>query len=175
METIISDLSEITKIIPNFNINNVLDMLFLLKHFKVKKSLILEKCRNYGYILDFLESKNCIDDIDSKLVDTINGKGKYTGPVADIMDLEWMQNYWGYNTIDKKIDLDNKIVPTHKCIECGALWTYFPVGDTGYSCGDTWHLFSDKCGICCDNQPMKKQIQPLTVKELMVYLQKIYK
>lgn len=43
-------------------------------------------------------------------------------------------------------------VPTHRCKVCGALWIEY---------SDSWSLFSRRCGKCCDNAPMGKQIEPL--------------
>jgi hypothetical protein len=67
----------------------------------------------------------------------------------------------------------NKIIPTHRCKICGALWTYSPQRDTGLPCGDTWHLFSDDCGECCDNAVMGDQIEMLTVREFIENLKEI--
>lgn len=59
---------------------------------------------------------------------------------------------------------DESAVPTHRCTECGALWRFWPERDTGR--GHSWNLRSEKCGPCCDMEPMGKQIVPLTWGEL---------
>lgn len=48
--------------------------------------------------------------------------------------------------------------PTHRCKVCGALWIDW---------GDTWSLFSPRCGQCCDNAAMGYQIEALPVLQLV--------
>lgn len=60
-------------------------------------------------------------------------------------------------------------VPTHKCIKCGALWSYQLKRDTG-AANDTWNLVSEQCGECCDNVPMAEQIVALTSYDLENYV-----
>ena len=66
--------------------------------------------------------------------------------------------------------LENEIdVPTHYCVECGALWRFQLKKDTGFP-ANSWSLVSRECGNCCDNEPMEEQIQPLTIKRLKNWL-----
>lgn len=69
--------------------------------------------------------------------------------------------------------IQDKIIPTHRCTICGALWTFFPARDTGYTCGDSWSLFSSDCGECCDNAAMGDQIKMLTVRDFIENLKEI--
>lgn len=51
-----------------------------------------------------------------------------------------------------------ELAATHRCKVCGALWICF---------SDSWSLASQKCGPCCDNQPMAAQIEAVGMtKEL---------
>jgi len=43
-------------------------------------------------------------------------------------------------------------VPTHRCKKCSALWIKYP---------DSWSLYSERCGQCCDNAVMGDQIEPI--------------
>lgn len=45
-------------------------------------------------------------------------------------------------------------MPTHRCKVCGAMWIDW---------GDSWSLFSPRCGQCCDNVAMGHQIEALPV------------
>jgi hypothetical protein len=47
-----------------------------------------------------------------------------------------------------------ELAATHRCKVCGALWICF---------SDSWSLASQKCGPCCDNQPMDAQIEAVGV------------
>lgn len=49
-------------------------------------------------------------------------------------------------------------VPTHRCRICSALWISYP---------DSWSLWSQSCGKCCDNAAMGDQIEPLNVSDML--------
>lgn len=63
----------------------------------------------------------------------------------------------------------NRIVPSHRCKECGALWRFWRKHDYGDDT-DSWTLVSNKCGECCDNAEMREQIEPLEARYAQAYL-----
>lgn len=56
--------------------------------------------------------------------------------------------------LEKSRNAQRELAATHRCRVCGALWIYF---------SDSWSLASQKCGECCDNQPMDAQIEAIGV------------
>lgn len=58
--------------------------------------------------------------------------------------------------------------PTHRCNVCGAMWRFWPRRDTGHE--DAWNMRSNACGPCCDQAPMREQIQPLTIGQFAEWL-----
>lgn len=62
----------------------------------------------------------------------------------------------------------DRIVPTHKCRVCGALWRVNLERDTAES--ETWQLCSPESGKCCDNTYMGEQIVPATAEDVMTFL-----
>ena len=57
-----------------------------------------------------------------------------------------------YATYGKRLNRLRPIVPTHECVECGALWERHYLG---------WSLASDRAEQCCDNEVMGGQIVPI--------------
>ena len=70
------------------------------------------------------------------------------------------------------MDWRKKPAPTHRCNVCGAMWRFWPQKDT-WQQYDSWSLCSLKCGSCCDNAPMGKQIEPITNGQMEEYLRDI--
>lgn len=88
MFNVITDGSEIFKEFPLFNSNDGNDWSFLLRHYRVNKSVILDTCKCYGYILDFINSRNCINDIPQKVVDQLAGNTPYEGDALNPKPIE---------------------------------------------------------------------------------------
>lgn len=63
---------------------------------------------------------------------------------------------------------DNRLLPSHRCTICGAMWRVLTPKDFGGAI--SWTLVSSFCGACCDNAPMSDQIQPLTISEFKQWL-----
>lgn len=67
--------------------------------------------------------------------------------------------------------------PTHRCTICGAFWRLWDprdLGDVekGHSPHGFWNLASKKCGQCCDNVAMDKQIVRATLKDVWEFILK---
>lgn len=58
-----------------------------------------------------------------------------------------------------------KVVPTHKCQVCNALWRINLKRDSLFE-NDTWQLVSKECGKCCDNSFMGEQIVPVEMDDI---------
>lgn len=54
---------------------------------------------------------------------------------------------------------ERTIQPTHRCKECGALWTLHAAGVVTNE--PTWQLHSKRAGQCCDNALMGDQIEAI--------------
>ncbi|MEK2041127.1 hypothetical protein WOB69_00865 [Vibrio parahaemolyticus] len=65
--------------------------------------------------------------------------------------------------------MKNKLVPTHICKDCGALWRFNRAEDFGTE-DDSWSLSSPKCCDKCDSGDMDEQVSPLTYDQLFTYL-----
>jgi len=70
------------------------------------------------------------------------------------------------------IDWKNKVMPTHKCKICGAYWRLWLKEEVPYSETDSWSLISSSCGTCCDNVPMRRQIEPVKLGEIFKIVEK---
>jgi len=69
-------------------------------------------------------------------------------------------------TVNWKYD----IAPSHKCKICGAYWRLWLKEEVPYSENDSWSLLSTSCGSCCDNVPMRGQIEPLKLGDMFKFI-----
>lgn len=63
------------------------------------------------------------------------------------------------------------VVPTHRCILCGALWRYWRAPEVGGT--DSWNLRSEHAGECCKDAPMGEQIEPLKAIYLLQWIKQL--
>jgi len=57
------------------------------------------------------------------------------------------------------------LTPTHRCKECGALWSFIPSEDFPSLGKSPWKLHGKTCETCCDNNFMGGLIELLTAQE----------
>lgn len=62
----------------------------------------------------------------------------------------------------------HRLTATHRCKRCGALWHLYPPDDSASPDNPlrngAWRLATRSCEKCCDNVPMRDQIEPLDVR-----------
>jgi hypothetical protein len=70
------------------------------------------------------------------------------------------------------MDWKDSPAPTHRCKVCGALWRFWRQEETPHARDDSWSCHTlNIMGKCCDMAAMREQIEPVTLGQLLQYLQ----